>query len=321
MGKAMIGVDEVAAILITIFKEADCQIKIGEEWSSLLKESGLTHEKAFYTREQRITSSGDYLVSLARIVNRDGYCLIELNQDLNFRSFNNNIDFASMAGKMTFWVATASTPFLDKLVQRVILRCLGERYEIPIGILVDLDGNSCSRSAAISLSANNIESTETSTALGQSQITSVEFSINITEHLSILSDYKVEVCVDGTLKYQQIKLTSFSYGRCQSGRSVPYINSVQNTGVINETSSMVFNLSFYKDNSDIIKQLHALAVAINDTSGVLNCPIFMRLTEFPNSLAPIENNYTLVIDEFKISVQEQSPAICQLTLKPRGKKV
>ncbi len=236
----------------------------------------------------------------------DSYCLVSI--DSNARTFNQNIDFQAFSATLMFWAQTSKIQLLEYLINKIAISLVGERYQIP----------NISRSMMMLMSPLKVTEVLTSSEIGESFIATVALNFNLTENLSVASDYslKMKMTVPGQDTQQEFNVPfntlKIAYTAVPKSLSQP---NLQLSGIRNTVSSIVISFTIYQYINDLGKCLDNLVVnhLSGDNNAYANNNLIPIVLTTPNGLT---QNYTLVCAAADCTVSMTEPNIISVTLQP-----
>ena len=250
------------------------------------------------------------------------YALVEKEDEEATAS--QDIDNASIMGKITFLVQTNKIKNLDYYVSKIRNAYLGVPQEIQ-----NSHGNIIK--AYIMIGALNYEQEPTMTQLGEVIQVSSNFTITYLTNALSWTDYKIEISLDGDVEdaYMEMPITKATLQDIFTSNALPTITHPDQTGFVASSLSSVKTFSFYDFNKRLSMRLNDLFLsypaykidgALTQVRDV-NIPVFIRIT-CPDADGNIKKYiYKDMVDNMQKVMTNSDFNISSITTKTWGKIV
>lgn len=237
----------------------------------LVETSDPFHEKA-----QQYVNFEDWVESLNVSMN-ESYALVEKTDEEVVAS--QDIDSATISGKITFLVQTDKIKNLDYYVTKVRNAYVGYPQ-----VIQNSYGNKIK--AYILVGTLIYDQEPTMTQLGEVVVVSCNFAISYLNDASTYSDTKIELSFDGT-NYYEMPITKGTYQTVFATNPVPRSQRPDITGVVAASASTTKTITFYDYNQTLTNLIDekfwgTCAYKIDDTETIareVNVPVYVRVTK------------------------------------------
>lgn len=311
--RTVFGNNDIKNILATIFSENTETIMVQD--GNLQEEQDLAkflNLKFYSWRNRVIEKNGEnigvdaWLESLNYSLN-ESYALVETTDSTVLAS--QDIDFASLTGRVTFLVQTNKIHLLDYYVNKIRNKYLGLPQDIQnsFGEMIKAYFN-----IGILIYNNEPEDTQ----FGETITASLNFEMTyLTEALSY-NDIKIELSLDGQT-YYQLPYLKASLQNTFTGEPVTVQGNPTRTGALNSSVSQGIAFTYYDFNKPLTEALDDIFWGIGDLSNntiTPNVPVYMRAT--------VRNkvyNYQYVITSMQKDISNGEFATSTIILKTWGK--
>lgn len=266
----------------------------------------------------------DWVASLNFSTN-EAYALVETIDEEVVPS--QDIDSATITGKITFLIQTNKIKNLDYYVAKVRNSYLGNPQD-----LQNSYGDTVK--AYINVGRLLYEEAPLTMQLGEVLIVSLNFSINYLSDALTYSDCQVLISLDGddtydetgavvgTSKYLSMPLTSATFQDVFISGNVPKMNRPDLTGAVVSSLSTITTLTFYDFNKELTQRLNALfwSRPAHRINGILttvqdvNVPVYLKVVSEGNSYV-----YKDVIENMQKNISNNDFNISSITLRGWGK--
>lgn len=301
---------------------------------------------SFYNWKQRLVEKGeesidtnpqlsvfeDWLQSLNFSMD-ESYALVErIDEEV---TASQDIDSATITGKITFLVQTNKISNLDYYLTKVRNSFLGNPQDIQnsYGDIIK---------AYILIGSLIYEQEPIMTQLGECVIVSSNFRISYLANAQTYNDTKVEISLDGddyytedgqivdqqgfsgSTKYLEMPITKYTWQNIFTSNAVPTVARPDLTGFISTSLSCAKTLSFYDYNKELTKKFNELFWTMScirkdgqlRSVGDVNIPVFIRITNGGHTYV-----FKDVIDNMEKVITNNDFNICSITLKGWGKDI
>lgn len=322
MGKAMVVSETIKSIVENIFFQNNMIWDSATEQYILSYSIDATGNKNavngvlnldFYCRKKRLTKDRNNNIIDTLML---GNCLIEYD---NERIFNENVDFNNVSIDLTFLINTNTIFALEYLLESINVDLCGKKTGIKI--------NGETKYITCDISSIQTREIQSNSYIAEAGIFTCTLEMTLSDNLILLSDYKFELAIvdeqqnsenNSLLPYQELRAVGFNYGKVMSSNSTPYQIAPQNTGELNFSAALVFNIQYYDCDDNIVIALDDATLSL---SFAVNTPIYFRLTKFKNNKEKKRvYEYRCVMVSNKNNISDTTPSICELSLALRGKK-
>lgn len=236
----------------------------------------------FYNWKERlneVTKAGgldEWVKSLNYSMN-EAYALVEkLDEEV---TPSQDIDNATIIGKITFFVQTDKLKNLDYYVSKIRNKYLGVPQDIQnaFGDMIK---------AYISLGALVYEQEPIMTQLGEMVVVASNFRISYLTDAQTWSDTKIEISLDNGVKYLEMPITKLTRQNIFTSNPLPTQEKPNLTGFVATSMSTAMTLSFYDFNKELTNALNDLfysmaAISIDGEPTPIydvNVPVYFRIT-------------------------------------------
>lgn len=265
----------------------------------------------FHNKGQTYEKFDDWVESLNVSMN-ESYALVEKTDEEVVAS--QDIDSATVGGKITFLVQTNKIKNLDYYVTKVRNAYVGKPQTIQnaFGKLIK---------AYILVGTLIYDQEPTMTQLGETVVVSCNFAVSYLNDASTYSDTKIELSLDGT-NYYEMPITKGTYQTIFATNPVPTNKRPDITGVISTSSSMTKTLTFYDYNETITNLIDekfwsACAYKIDTTETTareVNIPVYLKITKRGHIYYHKD-----VIEHIEKVITDNDFDVCSISLRTWGK--
>lgn len=325
--KTILTNEDVKNIVEKAFEENSEKIVLVQEDSNERKEVELADflNVKFYAWKERLSSIDDfdnienpqtsYVDAWIKSLNfslNEAYALVEIDKEDNVTS--NDIDSATISGKITFLIQDDKIEHLDYYMKKIKNAYLGNPQQITNKWQEDL--------TAYFVFGNLLTDEEPVTTFnGECIIATSNFRIVYMNKAETYSDTKISLSLDGE-NFHQVPLIKYTWQVIFTNNPVPQTNRPDITGVITSGVSLVKTFTYYNFNTEFFKQLDRLFWkfgaktfnGVNQDVMNINVPIYVKIQEG-------EDTYTYVdiIDNMQKSYNNNDFTICSISLKSNGR--
>lgn len=278
----------------------------------------------FYNWKERLVETGerdrqyaplDEWVDSLNVSMNESYALVEKVDEEVVAS--QDIDSATLMGKITFLVQADKIKNLDYYITKVRNQYLGNPQDIQ---------NSYGDKVKAYLLIGTLlyEQEPTMTQLGEMFIVSCNFRLSYLNDALTYSDEKIEISLDNETTYYEMPITKGTYQNVFNGDPVVVMQRPDITGVCMSTHTMVKTLTFYDYNKPLTKILNELfwSVGAYKIDGVeiepkeVNIPVFIKVITGGHSYV-----YKDVIEQMEKVITNNDFNVCSISLRTWGKVI
>ena len=299
MSKVKISANAVLEIIQGIFNDEDVN-DIIDDTTAPTKWKGKTIQEAlnveYYTFKHRPLSTEAIInekmqegLTVNKLYAMDrSFCLLSLNG--TERLFSKDVDMLILSATMEYWIQTSKIQLLEDLIDNCNLATCGLRIPVAFG--------EETRQAVIVFNQLQITDIQTGTICGEMAVCEVEVNLLLYPDVVSYSDYTVTFnWFDETAKTATMPLTSISVVNTMTQKSVPFVNSPQNVGSINLSSSKSYVLVFDGYNNEFINFIAGLALGgSEDNNQSLLMTIKRKEAEYTQDVVIKDHQITINAD-------------------------
>lgn len=271
-------------------------------WKERVDEKGNTTMASFNTWASSLNFSMNEAHALVEKIDEDA-------------TPSQDIDNATIVGKITFLIQTDKIKNLDYYVSKLRNLYLGVPHEIQnaYGDIIK---------AYISLGILYFDEEPTMTQYGETIVATCNFRISYLANAQGWTDTKIEISLDNELNYREMPITKATIQKIFTSMPLPTQLRPDLTGFVASSLSQAITLTFYDFNKELTQDLNNLfyslsAIRINgvDTTTMdVNVPVYLRLTNNENTYV-----YKCVLDNMQKVMTNSDFNISSITLKGWGK--
>ena len=228
-----------------------------------------------------------------------------------------DIDNATIIGKITFMIQTNKIDNLDYYVAK-----LRNKY---LGVPEDIQNSYGDKiKAYISIGSLIYEQEPTMTQLGEVVQVVSNFRISYLTNAQTWTDTKIEISLEGDIesKYLEMPITKASFQDIFTSNAVPTIMHPDQTGFIASSLSSAKTFTFFDFNKPLTEKFNELFWScsaykidgVMTTTRDVNIPVFIRITNNGKTYT-----YKDMIDNMQKSMTNSDFNICSITTKTWGK--
>lgn len=299
MSKVKVSANAVLEIIQSIFNDEDVN-DIIDDTTAPTKWKGKTIQEAlnveYYTFKHRPLSTEAIInekmqegLTVNKLYATDrSFCLLSL--DGTERLFSKDVDMLILSATMEYWIQTSKIQLLEDLIDNCNLATCGLRIPVAFG--------EETRQAVIVFNQLQTTDIQTGTICGEMAVCEVEVNLLLYPDVVSYSDYTVTFnWFDETAKTATMPLTSISVVNTMTQKSVPVVNSPQNVGSINLSSSKSYVLVFDGYNNEFINFIAGLALGSSeDNNQSLLMTIKRKETEYTQDVIIKDHQITTNAD-------------------------
>lgn len=321
--------DDVKRIITNIFNSRHEKISITDENGNQTEKdiieylnvnfyswkNRLVEKNSFYDNETLSTFEA-WAASLNFSLN-ECHALVELTDSVVTPS--QDIDSATLRGRITFLVQTEKAPILDYYILCLRNEFLGAPQDIQnsYGDIVK---------AYINLGILLYDSEPAMIQTGECIQVSVNFSIAyLTDSLNY-NDTPMYLSIDGGTNYYQLPYSKSTWILIMTGEATPYQNLPNRTGTVNSSCSMTSTFTFYDFNKDLTKALNKKFWELGADYMIINSeytPILAQPVNIPVRVRVVydgtEYIYNYVLIKMEKDFSNSDFTVSTIILNPYGK--
>ena len=299
MSKVKVSANAVLEIIQSIFNDEDVNDIIDDttapkNWRGKTIQEALNVE--YYTFKHRPLSTEAIInekmqegLTVNKLYAMDrSFCLLSLNG--TERLFSKDVDMLILSATMEYWVQTSKIQLLEDLIDNCNLATCGLRIPVAFG--------EETRQAVVVFNQLQTTDIQTGTICGEMAVCEVEVNLLLYPDVVSYSDYTVTFnWFDETAKTATMPLTSISVVNTMTQKSVPFVNSPQNVGNINLSSSKSYVLVFDGYNNEFINFIAGLSLGgSEDNNQSLLMTIKRKETEYTQDVIIKDHQITVNAD-------------------------
>lgn len=299
MSKVKVSANAVLEIIQSIFNDEDVNDIIDDttapkNWKGKTIQEALNVE--YYTFKHRPLSTEAIInekmqegLTVNKLYAMDrSFCLLSL--DGTERLFSKDVDMLILSATMEYWIQTSKIQLLEDLIDNCNLATCGLRIPVAFG--------EETRQAVIVFNQLQTTDIQTGTICGEMAVCEVEVNLLLYPDVVSYSDYTVTFnWFDETAKTATMPLTSISVVNTMTQKSVPVVNSPQNVGSINLSSSKSYVLVFDGYNNEFINFIAGLSLGgSEDNNQSLLMTIKRKETEYTQDVIIKDHQITVNAD-------------------------
>lgn len=225
-----------------------------------------------------------------------------------------DIDSATLSGKITFLIQTNKLANLDYFVTKLRNEYLGNPQEV-------INGNGDKLTAYIGIGIILYDTEPEMTNVGETCVVSLNFSFTYLNNALNYSDTTIKFSSDDST-YYEIPLTKATFQNIPTSTSVPKMGRPDLTGVITSSWTKVCTFSFFDFNKDFTKWLNTKfwTISANSIDNVstttqeVNIVVWLKITSDGHTY-----KYKMKLDNLEKVVSNGDFNICSMVLKTWGK--
>jgi len=306
--------EDVKNIVSNLYKSLDEEIIIKNLGDNSTEQKSLVDylNIEFYTWKNRVSSENDWLNSLELNANKI-YGLVEVVE--NEANISNDIDSATLGGRITFLVPTNKVGNLDYYCSKIRNHYIGEPQDIQ-----NAYGDTIK--AYFNMGILLYESEPEMTQIGECLTASVNFTFSYLTNAQVYQDTQLFISLDNGTTYLQMPYIKMTWQNVATSTAVPTQSRPDLTGFVASSISCVKTISYYDFDKTLSNALNELFWSM----GAISIDSVATTTQNVNKVVYVKiiNNgktyiYKDMIDNMQKVISNGDFNVCSITLKGYGK--